>query len=190
MPSAGKCAVCVELGSEPLSPQTRAARLRPSRPLAPQKLIKGRDESVMSRCDPFLEDVTPFLVRCDPFLGEDVTPFLVCDPFLGVPHRHRTLSALRGAAAAPGGNLLPEIAQPAMTDCRDAASRFLSNGKTPLAAAAAATPRLTQKNACAIVAGKIVVSDSPGEKPETCAADFLQAGKLPPAPSVGAIQFP
>jgi len=77
-----------------------------------------------------------------------------------------------------------------MKDCRNTPSRFLPNGKMPLAGTAAPTPQLTRKNACAIVAGKLVVNDSPGEKPKTCAADFFQAGKLLPPPPVGAIQFP
>jgi len=77
-----------------------------------------------------------------------------------------------------------------MKDCRDPAACFLPNGKTPFAGAAAATPQLTRKNACAIVAGKLVVNDSPGEKQETCAPNFFQAGNLPPPPHVRAIQFP
>ena len=65
-----------------------------------------------------------------------------------------------------------------MNDCRNTAFCFLPNGKKPLAGTAASATKLTKNNACAIVAGKLVVSGSLEEKPETCAPDFFHPKKF------------
>ena len=54
---------------------------------------------------------------------------------------------------------------------------------------AAPVIELTQKNACAIVSGKLAVSDSPGGKLETCMFNYFPVGILPPHPHVTVIQF-
>jgi hypothetical protein len=77
-----------------------------------------------------------------------------------------------------------------MNPCRNSRLRFFPAGNTPLADTAVAALVLTRKNACAIVAGKLIVTDTPGEKPKTCVPNVIQAGNLTPLHPVSTIQFP
>lgn len=83
-----------------------------------------------------------------------------------------------------------EIAQPTMNDCCDFPVRFLTTGRTPLAGMTASAMKLTQKNACAIVTDKLVVSVSQRKEPKHVRQTTAKHKIYRALRAVGAIQFP